>query len=654
MSYLEKTQPPSQPPQAQIPPTTQFYKTNIINPNIKVLSLSDIHGDLQSLMVAMRDLGDLVIKIKSLPKEYPIPKFDNKKKEKEYYLTHYEDFSQDKYDDNMEQILQLDLNNKDDKDIYKDDLNYEWCGGNTHLVICGDIIDPNRTMLCIKDYDTPCSWYPQIELKILMFINALNKQAELSGGKIIKLLGNHELGNILPSKKYEHLAFSYAFQKDLDLEENYYIDGTSKISRLNIFKVGNPGFKLLIEGGIGVLVKINNTIFVHGDLLENYKYYDDLNQFINDSNKTEKQWMDNKDIINLYEQNSSLWERKRGEHDNLQNDYGKIIRFGSSTRASQRLQNNHVESEKFCRQLVNSFEYFTQGTELKDNVNNLKLVIGHCIQNEISSITEEPNVTYDTLISSDNKKQVFGKSIYTGQPVFDRKDNRTKIFGITMECKIPSSDTLHHIYRIDSGMSRGFDDYPTNFPRNLEEENKYFYSKTPQMLIINKDGTVEIAKSTIQNTRRHVPRKKYEEFILTNIDELQLTTKSHKYYHPPPNAPTIVTATAGNRNATVKWTAPINNGCLEEITSYTVTSNQGDIIKTVDSSPNAIITELTNGIDYTFTVVATNAQGDSLPSVKSNSVTPNIVPKAPTRRIVYLQKYLKYKNKYLQLKQMIN
>ena len=637
MSHLKKTQSP-------LP--TEYYQTNIINNDIKVLSLSDIHGDLQSLMVVMRDLGDLVRKKKSLPKEYPIPTFEDIKKEKEYNLTHYEDFSQDKYDENMEQILLLDLNV--DADIYIDDLNYEWCGGNTHVVICGDIIDPNRTMKCFKDDKhckelkdcldaiPPCSWYPQIELKILMFINALNKQAKDYDGKIIKLLGNHELGNILSPKEYDPLALKYAFKKDRDYGNKYY----QNTKRDDIFKVGNYGFNLLIEGGIGVLVKINNTIFVHGDLLKDYQYYNDLNQFINDpKNRTEKIWANNKPINKLYEQNeeSSLWERKRGTPDDMEYEDGEIIN-GSSTRALQRSKKNNTESKQFCDDLLESFRKFIKGSELKDDVNDLKLVIGHCMQNEISayhseisSEYEKYNVTYNTLISSDYKKQVFGRTIYTGIPVFDRIDNRTRIFGITMECKMPpDSNILHRIYRIDSGMSRGFDEYPglDTFPLTLEEENKYLYSKTPQMLIINQDGTVQIAKSTIQNTRRHVRRENYEDFILKNSEELQLTTTSHNYYHPsPPNAPTSVTATGGNRSATVKWTAPTNNGGLK-ITSYTVTSNPGNIIKKVDRSLNATITELTNGTAYTFTVVATNDAGNSLPSDKSDSVTPNIEPNA--------------------------
>lgn len=91
-----------------------------------------------------------------------------------------------------------------------------------------------------------------------------------------------------------------------------------------------------------------------------------------------------------------------------------------------------------------------------------------------------------------------------------------------------------------------------------------------------------------------------------------------------PGSPTIGTATAGNAQATVTFTAPALDGG-SHITGYTVTSLPGGITSTGSSSP-IIITGLTNGISYTFTVTATNAIGTSSPSSASNSVTPFIPP----------------------------
>jgi hypothetical protein len=95
-----------------------------------------------------------------------------------------------------------------------------------------------------------------------------------------------------------------------------------------------------------------------------------------------------------------------------------------------------------------------------------------------------------------------------------------------------------------------------------------------------------------------------------------------------PDAPTIGTATAGNGQANITFTAPALNGG-SAITGYTVTSSPGGLTGTGAASP-ITVTGLTNGTAYTFTVTATNTNGTSTASAASNSVTPATVPGAPT------------------------
>ncbi len=91
-------------------------------------------------------------------------------------------------------------------------------------------------------------------------------------------------------------------------------------------------------------------------------------------------------------------------------------------------------------------------------------------------------------------------------------------------------------------------------------------------------------------------------------------------------APTAVSASAGNSQATVSWTAPSNNGG-SAITSYTIvayTASASVLTVSASSSPK-VVTGLTNGIAYYFEVSAVTARGQGA-AAASAVVTPAAPP----------------------------
>lgn len=88
-----------------------------------------------------------------------------------------------------------------------------------------------------------------------------------------------------------------------------------------------------------------------------------------------------------------------------------------------------------------------------------------------------------------------------------------------------------------------------------------------------------------------------------------------------PNAPIMeLAARASATTAAVAFDPPVENGG-SPITGYTAISSPGGLTHSGPTSP-LVVTGLTTGTAYTFTVHATNAIGNSAESAASNSVTP--------------------------------
>jgi len=92
---------------------------------------------------------------------------------------------------------------------------------------------------------------------------------------------------------------------------------------------------------------------------------------------------------------------------------------------------------------------------------------------------------------------------------------------------------------------------------------------------------------------------------------------------PLPAAPINVQATSTvNNQATVSWTPATGGGVAS---TFVVFPQVGSTLRTPQSFPgssnSAIVTGLSGGVTYTFTVIASNSVGNSPPSAASNAVT---------------------------------
>ena len=112
--------------------------------------------------------------------------------------------------------------------------------------------------------------------------------------------------------------------------------------------------------------------------------------------------------------------------------------------------------------------------------------------------------------------------------------------------------------------------------------------------------------------------------------------------HPVvPSAPRAVQASGGFGGATVTWTAPTSDGGAPW-TSYTVTSSPGGHPVTVPRSrTTATVTGLSSNTHYSFSVVAANVAGRSLPGHSPIIVTDNSPPPQTTPAPISTSRYIR-------------
>ncbi len=198
------------------------------------------------------------------------------------------------------------------------DENNNWIGKDTVVVQVGDQIDRCRPMpgeLCTNDitYQDENS-----DLRIIYFMDELHEKAKKDGGKVISLLGNHEILNF-------NGIMSYVSKKGIDG-----VGGIEK--RKKIFERGGPLSKEFAKNR-DIFVIIGRNVFVHGGILP--LLLDRYNNNLNKINKLVKKWLVgeelNIDELLFSEKISPLWVREYGTHyveeltcDKLYNVFSKI------------------------------------------------------------------------------------------------------------------------------------------------------------------------------------------------------------------------------------------------------------------------------------------------------------------------------------------
>ncbi len=237
----------------------------------------------------------------------------------------------------------------------------EWIGGDTYLIQLGDTLDGKR-----PDAKIDQSFIQESgEIEIIRFILHLDSQAKKSKGRVISLIGNHELYPYYLENDKQFIK-DYVKKKDIEKFMEMY-----KIDRIKFLKPGGIGGSLLGRTRPLVL-QLGEFIFVHGSLTDKL-ISENLNP---DTGKVD---------ISKINKSTSLWLQGKGKVpkylEKMDEENPVFSRLYSNTKKF-----NETECSKFDEHLK-----FFEGANY--------VVMGHSPFKEINSTCNNTLIRTDIALS---------------------------------------------------------------------------------------------------------------------------------------------------------------------------------------------------------------------------------------------------------------
>ena len=449
-----------------------------------IYTFSDIHGDINNLIINLRDNAKVIRKTGS--------------------------FNQAVYDAD----LKTQMNYYIDDDQLTPDLNYQWIPErkNVLIVIVGDTIDGGRQNSYTDPSDPKKIYgeYPFEEIKIFEFLLAIKDQAKQNNSNIEVLYGNHELMNLLGENTY---ASKYANNT------GFYNGLGGIISRKQYFELSknddssdsedeefNMGVRLFLQLDMKLIFVYKSYVFVHGGILDkinlsktdfdisNYqKLNDNFNNILLTGNLIRLCLFYKKDT-DIY---NVLWTRV----------YSDL--------SSRTLLNDVYDASVLCNELNRSLYGFSNG---KLDVSILTLVVGHCTNYQYYIVNLYPTCTFKKLISGDGITEEYGYSGDVSQDCgkfANSDDKKYENYKSTFEfcSKASQQDKKIRLIRVDNASSRAF--YYNYIHERIisrvelaKHIRNYLGPRLPQLVKIVIDPAGDIItniSSSLQNKLIHAP-----------------------------------------------------------------------------------------------------------------------------------------------------
>jgi hypothetical protein len=244
-------------------------------------------------------------------------------------------------------------------DLVDDDI--DWIGGNTYLIQLGDTLDGKRPDTVID----PSFLKVSGEIEIIELIIKLDAQAKRFGGRVISLIGNHEL-------------YPYYLKKDIKFVRDYVKSADVKkfkerfnMNRVEFLQPGRQG-GVLFGRTRPLILQLGEFIFVHGSITDKL-----INHGLN--KKTGK--VD----INKINKDTSNWLNGKGNVPKFLEEMDE-----ENPVFSRHYSNSRTFNEEECNKFDKQLEFF-------DKANYV--VMGHSRFKNINSACNNTLIRTDVSLS---------------------------------------------------------------------------------------------------------------------------------------------------------------------------------------------------------------------------------------------------------------
>jgi hypothetical protein len=417
-----------------------------------------------------------------------------------------------------------------EKKIHNNQNYYRWIGEDTWVICLGDLIDRCREESIFEKVqvinhitgnyemiDKSIGEDPKSEMRVLDLLNMTMIQAEKSGGKLIKIIGNHDFESIPSNIPFFYTAYSspYFYYSTLNVlyETKKISDDTYKTIWETLKTNGQPSKQIkshlrqhyfginqilnckLRAGNAFLVVQIGEWIMAHGGILRNMiEYYynintpkltvplntvlnnDDrlkeylkninkpenntINNFVNDLGKFENPWIETlsgKSWIQIL--NKTFYEYARGTLNDSEKNKFRSYLLGEYLNSDSIIYDRSL-GDHCCNTETHLSNYHF---ELYQKIINLQLF--HFKKNKevkiaIAHCPQVANVgmlskSYlpDKVIKKDNTKI---SSDWVETIIDNRRDHRYTYYS-AISGDLPDYNGIPKLWRLDVAYSRAFD-----------------------------------------------------------------------------------------------------------------------------------------------------------------------------------------------------